>query len=183
MEKLYGNKGNRLEEAVNFIAILMIVLMSIILLLNTLVFMRVKVSGPSMENTLQTGDFLFVNKLGKADYGDIIVVQANNKLVIKRLIAKGGDCVKIEDGNVFVKYFGEEEFTRLVEPYTKQGITTVEPEASTEWELKENEIFYLGDNRYESSDCRDYGPINEKNIVGVVTGWSIKYKKILTKLN
>ncbi len=67
----------------------------------------------SMQDTLQPNDYLILNKLaykfgGEIEYGDIVVFHSSmqtedgdEKLLIKRVIAKGGDTISIEDGQVY----------------------------------------------------------------------------------
>lgn len=46
------------------------------------------------------------------------------------------------------------------------GVTYNYPTASCHYELKENEYFVMGDNRGNSSDCREKGPILGEMIIG-----------------
>ena len=43
---------------------------------------------------------------------------------------------------------------------------------------RKGEIFYLGDNRLNSSDSRTYGACKDENVVGVVEEWSLKNRKL-----
>ncbi len=152
------------------------VFVAVVLYLNTQVFFLVRVVGASMEPTLQSGDVLVVNKKQTAERGDIIIIDQNNdgKYIIKRLIAMDGDTVEIKEGFVFIN--GE----KLEEAYfSEQVITTPQPEDSglSKWQLKEGEVFFLGDNRGISRDSRDqaYGPCTKEEIVGVVEENSKNY--------
>ena len=49
-------------------------------------------------------------------------------------------------------------------------------------QIPDGEIFYMGDNRNESYDCRAYGPQPEEHVWGVVTGWSMEMKGFFTSV-
>jgi hypothetical protein len=53
------------------------------------------------------------------------------------------------------------------------------------WELKENEVFYLGDNRKNSNDSRysEYGSCTEDQIIGVVGNFAVKIKGVSKSIN
>ena len=154
-----------------------IALIMVIVTLNQFVFLTVQVKGQSMQPTLYTDDTLIVNRLKKAERGDIVIIEDETEYwLIKRVIAcNAKDVVEIKnDGYVYVN--GQ----KIKESYVlRQGATTYNPEefAGT-ITLKDGEIFYLGDNRENSSDSRTYGVCNEGQIVGVVEEWSLRFKQI-----
>lgn len=124
----------------------------------------------SMQNTLQPNDYLILSKLsykfGEIEYGDIVVFKSNvemqngkKKLLIKRVIAKGGDTIAIADGNVYRN--GE----LLDEPYTKDGYTNG---GLDETVVPEGELFLMGDNRVVSVDSRskEVGFVSEDLVIG-----------------
>lgn len=126
----------------------------------------------SMENTLIENDYLFVSKqtyklFGKEPAtGDIIVFKSDlttatgqNKLLIKRVIAVGGDTIAIHGGVVYLN--GE----ALDETYTKDGYTNTEMD---EIYVPAGCIFAMGDNRQNSADSRDsrIGCVDEDLVVG-----------------
>ena len=70
---------------------------------------RIRVDGASMEPTLQSGEFVIVNKLayllGTPSVGDVIVFhfpRDPDQEYIKRVIGLPGDRVEIEEGQVMV---------------------------------------------------------------------------------
>ena len=157
-----------------WLAVIATVLLCVVLL-NTYVFFNVRVSGRSMQPTLYTGDLLVANRVKELKHGDIVIIsgeKANNDWLIKRVIAVGGDTVKIQDGFVFVNG------TVLVEDYVKAvGVTRPQVEglfdSGKEFVIPENHVFYLGDNRTDSSDSRTFGTCTKEQIVGVVEDWSL----------
>ena len=153
------------------------------------------VSGSSMVPTLNNGstDGVFVSKIKSYSRGDIIVAdkgekdeKGNNIFVIKRLIAVGGDKIKITtiDGycRVVLKIEGEQEVV-LDEPYlldysVNNGLNVrfekmisdclLSTDEQGFLEIGQDEIFYLGDNRLVSNDCSVYGPKKKSLVVGKV---------------
>lgn len=129
-----------------------------------------RIEGRSMEPTLHSGQYLLVNKLsyfGPADpqRGDIVVFEAWNqeKDFIKRVIGVPGDTIEVRDGCVHVNG------TCLDEPYLDQPTNETQPPVTLDVE----EYFVMGDNRGNSSDSRQYGPLPQDRIIGKawVTYW------------
>jgi len=123
---------------------------------------RIRVDGQSMEPTLQSGEFVIVNKLAyklsAPELSDVIVFHypRDPKIeYIKRVIGLPGDVVKITNGSVLVNE------QQLDEPYIKAP-----PNYQAEWTVPEDSLFVLGDNRNNSSDSRTWGMVPVENIIG-----------------
>ena len=158
------NIVKELFNLIIYIGIIIIICYCII----TFVGQRTTVHGHSMENTLQDGDNLWIDKLsyqfGDPKRFDIIVFpyQGQDVYYIKRVIGLPGEKVQITpDGNILIN----DEV--LMESYGREIIadsgTASEPRV-----LGEDEYFVLGDNRNDSRDSRwaDVGDINKKDIIG-----------------
>ncbi len=164
-----------------FFAIIFIVAFVITFVFNNL-FVLVKVSGTSMNNTLSSGDVLFVNKVCEIERGDVVVVNHPSRgMVIKRVIAMGGDEIRCEglssgDGKVYIKYAGTDEFVMLDEPYLSVTTPDIYPQ-----KIEDGHIFILGDNRSNSTDSTSYGAVKEGYVVGVVRQKVIDNKDKITK--
>lgn len=175
---LYGKRASELKHAVVF-GIVFSVLLSLVLVTvvaNGFFLIRIEVNRTSMYPTLKDKDIVYANKFKNPDYGDIIIISGEESdWIVKRVVGMGGDTVKISGGYVYLKKSGETEFKKLPEEYlTEQGVTTSNKEI---YEVGENEIFYLGDNRTVSKDSRsEFKNCNKSQIVGVVTEWSVKCK-------
>jgi len=156
------------------------------LILTAHVFQSYEVDGDSMETTLQNSDRLIVNKFSKTlsnlsgnDYipnrHDVVVfdrpVQSSISRqvdhLIKRVIALPGERVTVTNGTVTVF---NQEFPDGFNP--DQGREYMASVSATEGEVDitvgSNEIFVLGDNRFNSTDSRRFGSINVDSLVGPV---------------
>lgn len=158
----------------------------------------VEVDGSSMEETLDSGDVLYVNVKKTPARGDIIIIDEGKNsssphYIIKRLIAMGGDTIKWnknEEGrySVFVKYKGTEDFIIASGDYVSDKNRTSEMiewlDEGEEYKLSENEVFFMGDNRRVSNDSRykEFRTCELSDIDGVVDEFAIKIKGFSTAL-
>ena len=123
---------------------------------------RIRVDGFSMEPTLETGEFVIVNKLayklGDPQVGDVIVFhypRDPQQEYIKRVIGLPGSKVQITRGKVFV------DGVEINEPYIAAA-----PVYESEWVVPDDGLFVLGDNRNNSSDSHNWGPVPMENVIG-----------------
>ena len=151
---------------------------------------NVRVDGFSMRPTLDENQYLLVNKLAysqislanlstyipfvdlgdeESSYlfdppqrGDVVVFRFPvdpSRDFVKRVIAVPGDSVEIRDGNVLVNGAALKESYTLEDP---RAISMSEQIMGTE------EYFVLGDNRLQSNDSKNWGPVPLENIIGKV---------------
>jgi signal peptidase I len=127
------------------------------------------VSGASMEETFQSGEYLIVDQVSyyfeKPSRGDVIIFRYPkdpSKYFIKRVIGEPGDTVLIEDGIVTIKNEKYPDGFVLTEPYAEE--MPLEPKMKEV--LGDREYFVMGDNRDESSDSRAWGVLQEERIIG-----------------
>ena len=173
-EKIAKEKSDR--AMILWVAVI-VAFIIIISALNQFVFLTVQVKGQSMQPTLYSEDVLLVNRVKKVERGDIVVIEDEmDYWLIKRVIAcSEGDEISFVNGYVWVN--GE----KIKESYVlKQGVTSVKDETVFNGYLKLNkgEVFYLGDNRENSSDSRSYGVCTDEQIIGVVENWSLQFRKV-----
>jgi signal peptidase I len=86
---------------------------------------------------------------------------------IKRVVAVGGDRLKVIDGHVYVN--GKRRNEPFIRPDSRCGICNL----PLEIKIPDGYFFMMGDNRGESADSREWGPIPKKWMVGkaFVTYW------------
>lgn len=170
-DNLNERKQKQIQSDQRFIKVIAVIAMivSIIVALNTYVFMSVIVEGGSMNPTLQSGDVLVANVLREHKKGDMVVIidqKGKDELIIKRVIATEGDFVEIVNGTVYVND------KKLKEDYVINGYFD-EQDDYPYTKIEKGEVFYLGDNRANSRDSRTYGTCKDEQIVGVVEEWSL----------
>lgn len=147
------------------------------ILIRSFIFNISIVRQSSMYPTLQSGNLLFVSKLGvrqNIKKGSIVILKspAEDKLLIKRVLALPGQVVDIEDGKVIVNGEAQQE------PYTSEPETSPVGETS-HWELSDDQVFVLGDNRPNSIDSRILGPIKMKDVKGIVKFRIYPFEKLV----
>ena len=145
----------------------------------TFVFQVARVDGLSMSPTLEDHDRLIVDKLvyelGDPRPGDIVMLYypvKPDKMFVKRVIAGGGDTVRIVDGRVLVNDIPlhDDYVPAEFRSHDDYGPTTVRP----------GYYFVMGDHRNNSSDSRHWGEVPKKYIVGKVKvrWWPLQDAKI-----
>lgn len=129
-------------------------------------------SAPSSTTVAKGYDVLLVSGIYELDHGDIVIIQEPTQPtepIVKRIIAMGGDKIKIDftNGDVFLN--GE----KLDEDYINEKDIQIPTESLIPnefgiWEdtVPEGKIFVLGDNRRVSKDSRYFGFIDERNVIG-----------------
>ena len=150
-----------------------------VLVLNLFFFRSITVSGDSMNDTLVNNDkVIATNFMYTPQYGDIVIVEADKlhlhgttiygETIIKRIIAKEGDTIRIDFENGIVYRNGEV----LEEDYIKEPIHDHYSgwmESTKDYVVPENCVFVMGDNRNNSNDSRnmaDVGFIDTNYIMG-----------------
>lgn len=143
-----------------------------VILLRSFVLEVYVVVGESMDPSLKADEHLLVNKLarplGMIQRGDILVFRhpdAPNKHLIKRMIAKAGESVRIDAGRVYIKESAESDELPLPELYLSD-----KARAPGIFEARvtvpEGCVYVMGDNRLNSRDSRAFGAIDQEQIVG-----------------
>ncbi|MCK5813339.1 MAG: signal peptidase I [Cocleimonas sp.] len=127
-----------------------------------------RIPSSSMEPTLVPGDYIYISASGydneSMQPNDVLVFlypKDHNTHYIKRLIAKAGDRVRIEN---FIVYINDKPLpqlyintTRLKQPFSR---------FMQEKQVPKGHLFLLGDNRDNSNDSRFFGFLPEKDVIG-----------------
>lgn len=172
-DKKETNWMKELRDWILAIAVAVIVAMVI----RQYVFTLVKVQGQSMEPSLHNDDRLYVNRFFYTPKkGDVVIFEPASdpkRPYVKRVIATEGDSVYIdfETSDVYVN----DEL--LEEPYIKAPtrelgsyITSLMAEGKYSKDcpivIQPGYIFVMGDNRNNSKDSRQLGPVPIDEVMG-----------------
>lgn len=183
------NKQN-LTQFLKELPVLIVVALGIAILVKTYVVQAFFIPSESMEDTLLVNDRVLVSKftyrLRSPEYSDLVVFtsplqrripepdqgpigalvdgiaeglgfKSSEQDFIKRVIATQGQQLEIKDGVMYI------DSEKLEEPYLKddRGMGDYGPIT-----VPENHVFVMGDNRSNSEDSREFGPIPESTILG-----------------
>lgn len=147
--------------------------MFIVILIFTFFFRIVEVEGESMTDTLQDKDRLIMTHLNYTpEKDDIVVINSTflNKTIIKRVIGTEGDHVTVDYNSNTVTVNGE----KLADEHIKEVMFDTglfDPSYKTsegvyEYDVPEDYIFVMGDNRNGSKDSRYIGFVEEDSVLG-----------------
>lgn len=145
-------------------------------LLVTFFFDNTTISGHSMNNTLENGDVVLINKAAYQFHEpkryDLVVFEPNignvSQYYVKRIIGLPGETVQIIDGIIYI------DGTPLEDDVIDTVIYNA-GNASEPVKLGYDEYFVLGDNRNNSDDSRfsNVGLVKRDTIIG--TPWLVVY--------
>lgn len=143
---------------------------AIFMMVYLFLFQPHKVDGRSMYPTFHDKEYILTDKVsyrkGSPERGDVIVFHAPPPYdgdFIKRVIGMPGETISIQGGFVYIN--GD----KLEEMYLPTSFSTSEKAFLREgvpYTIPEDFYIVLGDNRDNSSDSREWGPISSKAIVG-----------------
>ena len=154
-----------------------VVAISAAMLIRVFLFQQYYIDGPSMQTTLMPEDRVLVNKMSYKLHdihrGDVIVFdRVTNEVqhddLIKRVLGLPGETLEIRSCIVYI------DGVQVDEPYLNLEQTSqVEPSARcgshTDMApivVPEEMVFVMGDNRVQSFDSRDFGPIDSDKVRG-----------------
>ena len=149
-------------ETIRSTVFMLVVVAAFAVLIAVLFLPILRIYGNSMKGTLDSGDIVISVKSTDFETSDVVAFYYNNNILVKRVIAESGDWVDMDEkGNVYVNK------KKLDEPYLANksyGHTDI----TFPYQVPENRIFVMGDNRDESIDSRNnaIGTVADEQIVG-----------------
>lgn len=150
----------------------LILLGTVLYLLSFFTFTFAKVEGYSMVPTLNNDEWVFVSKLAKPKRFKLVLHKDPNtkETSVRRVIGLPGESISYKDDQLYVN--DRDVFERYLEDETKRAKNSGSV-YTTDWSTKaeyvpKGKYLVLGDNRPYASDSRDYGYVDEKDIVGIV---------------
>ncbi len=130
----------------------------------------VPISGHSMNPAIEDGDRVLVEKRADIDRGDMVnIVDSDGaSYLIKRVIGLPGERVEIRNLKTYI------DGVRLDEPYAIFDTSLIESRSFTPrvlysdtfFTVGNDSVFFMGDNRFGSTDSRMAGALPFSNIEG-----------------
>jgi len=165
-----------MKKILTCVFLILVILGFLILVIS---FKMFTVSGGSMEPTLKDGEKILTNKLAylfsKPQRGDLVLVNAEEKTWVKRIVGLPGEQIEIKDGSIKINdKVLYESYIKEIHTYGDQRVF-----------LDKGQFYVLGDNREpnQSTDSRILGPVSSKNILGKVIALISPNFKLLGKQN
>lgn len=134
-----------------------VIIILVVVLFRTFIATPIRVSGPSMNPTLKNGNIMILNKLGKIDRFDIVVITSSktHDTLIKRVIGLPGETIEVRDGKIYIN-------DKKIKDKYGSGVT----KDFGKIKIQKGEYFVMGDNREVSADSRVFGTFSKKEIKG-----------------
>lgn len=157
--------GRQILETIVMIAIAFAVAQ----LVKTYIVQPFVVPSGSMIPTIQEQNRVLAEKITyrftrAPEYGDVAVFRnplGAPPILIKRVIATGGQEVDLRDGVVYI------DGVALDEPYTHSQPSLPEsPAIAYPFTVPEDSVWMMGDNRTNSGDSREFGPVRVDQVLG-----------------
>ncbi|MBN2402254.1 MAG: signal peptidase I [Spirochaetes bacterium] len=124
----------------------------------------------SMNPNIAKGDYLLILKITSPEEGDTVLVKSPvepGRVILKRLIARGEKIIEIKNKKTFINN---------IEFIPKWNLQSIDKRVFPEYfnhrdnlpqiKILKSEIFVMGDNFDYSFDSRNFGAIDEGQIIG-----------------
>lgn len=158
----YSRANSKKKTRVSLV-VMFVLTMALAILLRAFVVGTTYVVGQSMEPTLESGELVLVFKASYAFQQpkryDIVVCrfEGMEQNYIKRVIGLPGERVEIRNGQVYI------DSVLLADDPFGGETANVPP---VDLVVPQNQYFLLGDNRGNSRDSADLGPLSRQQIGG-----------------
>ena len=171
-----GRKKASASRTILEYVVLAVVAITVALLIQAYLVKPYRIPSASMETTLMIGDRVLVDRISwrfgdpKRDQIAVFHPPFAGPVLIKRIIGLPGDTLSVRDGKLYING------TQAVEPYVREinGVQVpTEPFSNgMPWSLQQpykvpaGSYFMMGDNRIDSGDSREFGPVPRGQLVG-----------------
>jgi signal peptidase I len=170
-----GKKASTGRTILEYV-VLAVVAIAVALLIQAFLVKPYRIPSESMEDTLLIGDRVLVDRISwrfsDPSRQDIVVFHSPlaGPVLIKRVIGMPGDEISLKDGAVYING------AKLDEPYVRKVEGRTVPsdpfDNGLPWSLQKpytvpaGSYFMMGDNRIDSGDSREFGPVPRSQLVG-----------------
>lgn len=160
--KKRNRQGVDYRNTAIILVVTLLVTAMLLLLLFTQVISVVKYHGDGMEPDISSGETLVLIRTRKAEQGDVIAFYYNNQLLVRRVVAEGGQQISITDDGV-VSING----VTLEEPYISHH-SIGQCNLSFPYYIPPDNFFVMGDQRTIAMDSRlkEIGTVSKDRIMG-----------------
>ena len=147
-------------------ASVLLALVGLVVLLRTTVAVPVRVDSASMQPTFRAGDVVLVSRhapdVADLARGQLVVFRSpeDGQRALKRVIGLPGDVLVVRDGRLYVNG------RRVREPQVDHAL--IDGYYSRTFRVPRGRVFLMGDNRGNSVDSRNYGPVPAADLQGRV---------------
>ncbi len=180
MEQITANHSKKSPLREIFESLLIAVILAVII--RMFILQPFYIPSGSMEPTLQINDRIIVSKISyrlhEPERGDIVVFKFPrdpSRDFVKRLIAKGGETVEVRNGRLYLNN------KLMPEKYLPPGLKMNSDFAP--YRVPEGQYFMMGDNRNNSDDSREWGPLPKDLIIGkaVMLYWPPQHIRLINE--
>lgn len=152
-----------IKEDLIFLLLKIAIFIILLAMMFLFVFGIYRCSDNMMDPAFKDGDLAIYYRLQNEYHSsDMVVLEKDGEMQIRRIIAKSGDSVEITEEGLKINGYLQQEAGIYTEtlPYT-EGI-------SFPLIVGRDEYFVLGDNRTNAKDSRIYGTVSKEEIKGTV---------------
>ncbi len=176
-------EAERVKKPISALKIVLIVLCALgvaalaAFLLNRYAFSLITISGTGMEPTVEAGDKWLIDKsFDGINRGDVVTFKKGGEggASLSRVVAVGGDSLylDLQTGRLYINGDAYDEPYAKISPGIGGSYISKLADSGYGKEnpliIEEGYIFVMGDNRGNSRDSREFGPISEEDVFGIL---------------